>query len=316
MRYYPHNKGLFILRKQVPKHFPGRRMRDSKAYYGQGAWGEYVSQAGRISGFSFGYDVFNIIVQTSLFCKRLSPGVSIMYMLKGSFAISNSAQVLKNGNCYICYLPRGETNYLLEEGHQCCFSLVFRVGNLNILAPNIEKLQTFKDDIQQAPENSRLLFAGAITKNARRIIDAFCSNEQESTERELMLGAYARTLLSIIPELLRKNTPEKPPDVTRKALSEFIDQHLDSSLTISVMARAFALNKAKTKKIFRKLFNTTVHEYILSRRLEHSRRLLVETGDSVYIISIKTGFWDASHFVKCFKAAYGITPLLYRKQYN
>ncbi len=82
--------------------------------------------------------------------------------------------------------------------------------------------------------------------------------------------------------------------------------HLDHSL--SGLARQFGINEFKLKKGFRETFNTTVFAYLLSRRMEHARQLLLDCRVNVNEVSRKVGYKNANHFSTAFKNKFGVSP--------
>ena len=61
--------------------------------------------------------------------------------------------------------------------------------------------------------------------------------------------------------------------------------------------------------------NTTVSEWIWSRRLEKARRDLFDpllARESITQIALASGFSDLAHFSRRFKAAYALAPREYR----
>ena len=67
---------------------------------------------------------------------------------------------------------------------------------------------------------------------------------------------------------------------------------------------------------FKRITGITVTNYIKTQRLEHARRLLEKTEESVRHIAISCGFIDAAYFTNCFKAMYKISPTKYRNNYT
>ena len=49
-------------------------------------------------------------------------------------------------------------------------------------------------------------------------------------------------------------------------------------------------------------------------RLEHARRLLLETENSVLAVAFECGFENASNFHRAFKAAFGCSPSVFRQR--
>jgi len=95
----------------------------------------------------------------------------------------------------------------------------------------------------------------------------------------------------------------------------YIDAHLgDPELTPSTIAAAHYISTRHLHNLFQDS-GTTVAAWIRSRRLEHCRRDLrdpVCAGRPVAAIAARWGFFDAAHFSRIFKTAFGESPSTYR----
>jgi AraC-like DNA-binding protein len=109
-------------------------------------------------------------------------------------------------------------------------------------------------------------------------------------------------------------------DTRRRALllrvRAFIDQHLgDPRLNPSSIAAAHYISLRYLHKLF-ETEQTTVAESIRRRRLEGCRRDLRDPAMSdqpVNAIAARWGLTSAAHFSRAFRAAYGVSPVEYRR---
>lgn len=102
---------------------------------------------------------------------------------------------------------------------------------------------------------------------------------------------------------------------TLQDAKEYIEQHLqDPDLTPSGTAAALYVSTRTLHRLF-EAEGSTVSGWIRWRRLEQCR---LELGDPscdgipVGQVGAKWGFWDAAHFSRLFRAAYGVPPATYR----
>ncbi len=100
-------------------------------------------------------------------------------------------------------------------------------------------------------------------------------------------------------------------------LIEEIRQYLDDKLydqhTIQSLCRQFNINREKLQFGFNQLVNSTVHAYIIRRRLERAAQRLLESDESIKAIAIESGYKKQRSFSKIFKAMYQLTPATYRR---
>jgi len=62
------------------------------------------------------------------------------------------------------------------------------------------------------------------------------------------------------------------------------------------------------KRDFQKLFKTAPGKWLLEQRLNHAWRLLSDYHKTISEASFESGFESVSHFSRCFKQRFGITP--------
>ena len=83
---------------------------------------------------------------------------------------------------------------------------------------------------------------------------------------------------------------------------------IDDLLQIAHMSRTSYIKK------FKDICKMSPATYITKIRAESAAVMLVNTSMSVSEIAYRTGFYDASHFIKSFENLYNISPIEYRKQ--
>lgn len=92
-----------------------------------------------------------------------------------------------------------------------------------------------------------------------------------------------------------------------------ITNHYADKITLEVLAERSHLSVSQFKRVFKQLFRVTPSEYLFRVRINAACLLLRESSASVESIADQTGFYDASHFVKQFRAAIGQTPREFRE---
>lgn len=84
-------------------------------------------------------------------------------------------------------------------------------------------------------------------------------------------------------------------------------------LDLDAISTASCLSTPQLIRQFKAVFQCTPHQYLMRLRLCHAAELLATNQEQVNSISIQIGFEDTSAFCRAFKAAYGVTPEVYRK---
>lgn len=113
-------------------------------------------------------------------------------------------------------------------------------------------------------------------------------------------------------------TPEEEEQSFRELapVIAFIDRHSTSVVSMEEMAKMAGLSRTHFNQRFRELLRMSPSRYLLARRIEHARRLLSHTDETMASIAAKVGFYDQSHFTKKFRLMTGITPTRYRQRFD
>jgi AraC-like DNA-binding protein len=95
---------------------------------------------------------------------------------------------------------------------------------------------------------------------------------------------------------------------------KYIQDYLDTPMTISQLAKIVNLNPTYFSNLFSKLIGTGPLQYINKRRIEKAQELLLGTDETLYEIAHQIGLTDEYYFSRLFKKHVGISPDHYRKQ--
>ena len=93
----------------------------------------------------------------------------------------------------------------------------------------------------------------------------------------------------------------------------YIVNHLAERLSTARIARALRINPDYLNRVFRKVHDMTMTEYLHRRRLADGAKLLRETTDSVSEIAMMCGYSSVAHFRRMFERFNGIAPREYRR---
>ena len=118
--------------------------------------------------------------------------------------------------------------------------------------------------------------------------------------------------------MYRIETPNEQAKAFRELLPviRHIDANFQDEISMKEMAEMANLSTTHFNAKFREILRTTPSRYVLSRRIEYSRRLLTETTREISEIAVYSGFCDQSHFTKRFRRLTGLTPREYRKRFR
>lgn len=98
-----------------------------------------------------------------------------------------------------------------------------------------------------------------------------------------------------------------------KEIFDYIDKNISTNMVLDNLSSIAELSNTQFVRLFKRATNITPHQYIIRRRVEHARKLLLETDKSIVEIAYDCGFADQVHLTKSFGRIMGISPAAYRK---
>ncbi len=96
------------------------------------------------------------------------------------------------------------------------------------------------------------------------------------------------------------------PDLVREAL-HYIGDHFREEMSLESLAARFFVSKYHLSHLFRSTVGVSLYRYILLKRLQHARQLLLE-GEAPGEAGRESGFQDYTNFYRAFRQVYGISP--------
>jgi two-component system response regulator YesN len=99
-----------------------------------------------------------------------------------------------------------------------------------------------------------------------------------------------------------------------RSITNYIQNHLNSDLSLKVIADLFGLNKNYLSEIFKLKLGINYSKYIIQIRILHAEHLLLQTDLPVKDISKAIGYEDPAYFIKLFNKITGLSPAGFRKQ--
>ncbi|WP_281615952.1 AraC family transcriptional regulator [Flammeovirga sp. SubArs3] len=95
---------------------------------------------------------------------------------------------------------------------------------------------------------------------------------------------------------------------------EIIRNSLHEQLNIASITKQIGMSESRLRFLFKKVFDSTIHNYHIQLRLDEAKRMLKEKEKTNTAIAMDLGFSSASHFSMVFKKHFNITPKEYRNQ--
>jgi AraC family transcriptional regulator len=89
---------------------------------------------------------------------------------------------------------------------------------------------------------------------------------------------------------------------------EFIESNLEQRLTLDELAALAQLSVPHFKVLFRETLGMPVHRYVVQRRVERAKTLLLQGKLSTSQVAFETGFAHQSHMAHWMNRLLGVTP--------
>lgn len=93
-----------------------------------------------------------------------------------------------------------------------------------------------------------------------------------------------------------------------KSAKDILLKNFINPPSIELLAHMCATNETKVKKVFKKIYKTTIYGYIQKLRLEKANLLLKEQTLNIGEIAKEVGYKHQGHFSKLFFETYGVYP--------
>jgi AraC-like DNA-binding protein len=92
----------------------------------------------------------------------------------------------------------------------------------------------------------------------------------------------------------------------------FIDDCYDHPLNLDQISRRACFSRYHFLRLFRQAFNKTPHQYLIERRIEKAKELLVTDNARVTDVCFEVGFQSLGSFSSLFHKYVGHAPVRYR----
>ncbi|MPZ20600.1 MAG: helix-turn-helix domain-containing protein [Luteitalea sp.] len=125
--------------------------------------------------------------------------------------------------------------------------------------------------------------------------------------------ALAIHLLGRYPAALTSNRGLSKPQLRR--VTEYIEEHLEYDLSLERLAGVAGLSSSHFKTLFKRSLGLPAHEYIVQRRVERAKSLLLRGDRPASQVAVETGFAHQSHMARCMRRILGATPTALKRTF-
>lgn len=94
----------------------------------------------------------------------------------------------------------------------------------------------------------------------------------------------------------------------------FMTENFTDKIGLKEVADSVHLSPNYFHKLFTSVTGTTPHDYLLTKRLNYAKELIMTSDHDMMEISMLSGFGSQAYFNYCFKKTTGVSPIKYREK--
>ncbi|WP_271271080.1 helix-turn-helix transcriptional regulator [Aliamphritea hakodatensis] len=252
---------------------------------------------------------FRALTQLEAFDDGESDSVTFMLNLKGAvyYRINglDMPRILPGNSLAICYAQ--EYSGFCRYQHQSNDLFTLQVPR-SLLIDYLEIMNLDSDLVKQLRNAEPFMLIGPADKVlCHQVKKLLQLNMQAPTPLQSHLAhAFICDACRQLMQVNQRQARHDSGDVLEKAV-QILDKDFAQPLTITELAKRSGTNETSLKLWFRRELNTTVHQYMLQRRMAEAK-VLLEQQLPVSFVAQEVGYSNHGHFAAAFKKAFGCSP--------
>ncbi len=207
-----------------------------------------------------------------------------------------------------------------ETKKQSIFPAKRNIHILEIKMP-LDRIQDILGDVQREGEEEfsteQIIPYGryGMTPSVQVILQQLLNCPYPASLRQLYMEGKLLELAAVyLHEVLHQRSEQNRSSLSAEDIQcvyeakKILDNRTAEALSLMELSKLVGINEYKLKKGFRELFKTSVHHYVIHRRLESAKLLLDKNEITVSEAAYRVGYGNVSHFAAAFRKKYGINP--------
>lgn len=187
--------------------------------------------------------------------------------------------------------------------------------------PAFTEGRTSNDSLRQAKNifisstalTTRHAIAGGLDiETAYQLSDSYIQEAEKMSDQASILALNATVAIDFTSRVAEARIPKGMPEDIFSAI-QFISNHVNQNISVKEIARHLNMDRTTLSKKFKRELGFNISSYIMRRKLEEARSLLIYTDKTISEISEYLCFSTQSYFQNVFKSKYGMTPKEFRK---
>jgi len=139
-------------------------------------------------------------------------------------------------------------------------------------------------------------------------------DEMEEHSCDFNQQAMVDSLLNVVAKARHYSKIQPGNSVHISEVLEFIKENYNKEIYLDTISEKYSMTSKKFSALFKRRVGIGFVEYLTSIRLEHAKKMLIESDKSIGEISKECGFSSPTTFTMSFKKHVGKTPNQYRNR--
>ena len=181
----------------------------------------------------------------------------------------------------------------------------------------------FQEDIQKEATGGKMVddpdfvYRIHVTDSLKTLYHSFFSylKQEKKIPQKIIELKFREMLLNICSDGNNRDIKDVLYTLHKNAggsIQSIMEEQFIYNLNLEDFARLCGRSLSSFKREFKKIYNATPGKWLLAKRLNLARNILLNTDLSIQEICYDCGFESDSHFVRSFKDQYGVTPRQWR----
>ena len=181
----------------------------------------------------------------------------------------------------------------------------------------------FEEDIKRETSAARQLnnpdfvYRIHVNESLKTLYHSFFSylKQEQRIPQKIIELKFREMLLNICSDTKNKDIKDVLYTLHKNvggSLESIMEEQFRYNLKVDEFARLCGRSLSTFKREFRKIYDTTPQKWLLAKRLNLARNIILNTDLTIQQVCYDCGFESDSHFVRSFKNQYGVTPNQWR----
>lgn len=222
---------------------------------------------------------------------------------------SGKTRFIRNSIGGLCLVPSGQAMQASWDKDFECVSmrvspeLLKQTALENHFSPSADLREIYQDTDLLIQQLGLALVAAEVTENGGRLY----ADSLKQTLLFHLLKNYAVNAGST------QNIRGGLSGYKWRRVEEFINENLENDLSLAEIAAVAELSPYHFIRVFRRNTGFTPQQYLMQKRIERAKQLLVESNLPIVEVGLQAGFKNQSHFTILFRRFTRLTPKTWRQ---